>query len=237
MIFLDFLKLVATAAFSAVVIFVLTKLMGNKQISQINMFDYIIGITIGSIAAEMATEIDGEMWRPLTAMIVYALIAVLSTFLTLKSVRMRKFLNGKSLILYDKGKIYNENLRKAGIDLNEFLMHCRNEGYFDLSEVETAIMEINGQISFLPASDSRPLTPKDLNVKPPESSVSPNVIIDGKIIEETLKHTGNNMVWLEKKLSEHGISDVNDVFLGVCVNGNELQVFRRDGGTGREVFE
>lgn len=234
---MEFLDLVGTALLSVIVIFVLTKLMGNKQLSQINMFDYIIGITIGSIAAEMATEIDGDMWKPLTAMAVYAAVSVLITFIGIKSVKFRKFVYGKTVILYDNGKLFGDNLRKAGIDLNEFLMQCRNAGYFDLSEIKTAIQETNGHISFLPASDSRPVTPKDMHIKTKESSISPNVIIDGKIISEALRNTGNNEVWLRNKLSEHGIKDVGDVFLGVCVNGKELQVFRRDGGGHREVFE
>ena len=150
---------------SLIVLFLLTKLMGYRQMSQLSLFDYINGITIGSIAAEMATNLE-DYHRPLTAMIIYGLATVLLSLLTGKSIKARRFVNGKPLILLHHGTLYEENLRKAKIDLNEFLEQCRVSGYFDISQLQAVILEGNGRLSFLPKTEERPVTPAELRLTP-----------------------------------------------------------------------
>ena len=136
-------QITLTALGSLAALFLLTKLSGNKQVSQMNLFDYVMGITIGSIAAEMASELESPL-RPLWAMVVYGLTAWGIALLTNRSIRVRRFITGKPLILMDSGVIYRKNLRRARMDLNEFLMYCRVSGYFDLNQIQTAILEHNG---------------------------------------------------------------------------------------------
>ena len=142
---MDLLRVAVTSLVSLAALFLLTKLMGNKQVSQMNLFDYIIGITIGSIAAEMATELDTPE-NSLLAMVVYAVVAVCISLLTNKSLAARRIMTGKPLVLMDGGIIYRENLKKAKMDLGEFLMYCRIGGYFDLSQIQTALLEHNGDV-------------------------------------------------------------------------------------------
>ena len=137
---MDLLRVAVTSLVSLAALFLLTKLMGNKQVSQMNLFDYIIGITIGSIAAEMATELDTPE-NSLLAMAVYAVVAVCISLLTNKSLAARRIMTGKPLVLMDGGIIYRENLKKAKMDLGEFLMYCRIGGYFDLSQIQTALLD------------------------------------------------------------------------------------------------
>ena len=118
-----------------------------------------------SIAAEMASELESPL-RPLWAMVVYGLAAWGIALLTNKSIRVRRFITGKPLILMDSGVIYRKNLRRARMDLNEFLMYCRVSGYFDLDQIQTAILEHNGTVTFLPAAMQRPVTPADLSMQP-----------------------------------------------------------------------
>ena len=134
--------------------------------SQMSMFDYIISITIGSIAAEMSTALDKNFAQPLTAMIVYALSAVLLSWISSKSIRIRRVVEGKPLVLLNNGELYLGNLKRAKIDVSEFLEQCRVSGYFDVSKLETAVLEANGKISFLPKSADRPMTPSDMNLSP-----------------------------------------------------------------------
>lgn len=209
---MDLLKIALTSIASVVALFLLTKLMGNKQLSQLSMFDYIIGISIGSIAAEFATELENPE-RTLLAMVIYAVSAYLVSLMTNKSTRLRKLINGKPMILFDKGKLYRENFKKARIDLTDFLTHCRSQGYFDLSQVQTAVFEFNGSISILPAEKYRPLEPSDMNLDPVQQEVLVNVILDGHVNEENLKHTGNNLVWLNNQLREQGYHSPEEIFL------------------------
>lgn len=122
---MDLLKIVALSLGSVIFLFILTKLMGNKEMSQLSMFDYIIGITIGSIAAEMATALESDFMQPLVAMAVYAVVAIIISILSYKSLKFRRISSGDCLILLDNGEIYRDNFKKAKLDLNEFLMQCR----------------------------------------------------------------------------------------------------------------
>lgn len=210
---MELLKVAFMSVVSVITLFLLTKLMGNKQISQLSMFDYVIGISIGSIAAEFATELENPE-RTLIAMIIYAVIAYLVSLVTGKSTHMRKMINGKPLILFDKGKLYRENFKKAKIDLSDFLTHCRNQGYFDLLQIQTAVFEYNGSISILPTEAHRPLEPSDIDMNPVQQEILVNVILDGNINEENLKCTGNNKIWLEKQLHQQGFHHADEIFLG-----------------------
>lgn len=222
---MNILKIILLSIFSEVVLFFLTKLLGNKQISQLTMFNYIIGITIGSIAAEMATALETDFSQPLVAMIIYSLVAVSISYISSKSIKFRRFLYGTSLLLLDNGRLYKENFKTAKLDLNEFLTQCRNSGFFNINDIQTAVLESNGKISFLPKSHYRPVTPNDLNLNIiPEKSTT-NIIIDGKILMENLKFTGNDQMWLQKQLASQNISNVSDIFLTFCDYNNNLSIY------------
>ena len=189
----EILYIIALSLGSVIALFILTKLMGYRQMSQMCMFDYINGITIGSIAAEMATSLEENYVQPLTAMIVYALAAILLSWLSSRSIKARRVIEGKPLVLLNNGELYWENLKKAKIDVNEFLVQCRVNGYFDVSKLETVVLEGDGKISFLPKAAERPVTPSDLNLSAQQDYMVANVILDGKIMEENLRHTGNDL--------------------------------------------
>lgn len=224
---MEILKIALLSSSSLIVLFLLTKLMGNKEVSQLSMFDYIIGITIGSIAAEMATALESDFTQPLVAMIVYAFITVLISFINTKSLKSRKVITGKPLILFDNGRLYRNNFKKSKLDLNEFLMLCRNGGYFNLSDLETVLLEPNGKLSFLPVSDKRPVTPTDLNLSFPNERLTTNVILDGKVVITNLLETGNDEIWLQKQLNSQGFDDVNEIFLATCDSNNNLSVYKK----------
>ncbi|MGN1339362.1 MAG: DUF421 domain-containing protein [Oscillospiraceae bacterium] len=219
------LQVTLTSLLSVVALFLLTKLMGNKQLSQLSMFDYIIGISIGSIAAEFATELENPE-HSLLAMVIYALSAYLVSLVTNKSTRLRKMISGKPLILFDNGNLYRDNFKKSKIDLSDFLTQCRNMGYFDLAQVQTAVLEFNGSISILPVDKYRPLAPSDMNLNPTQQQLMVNVILDGNVNEENLTLTGNSMAWLTNQLHSQGFESPVEIFLGtVNTTNNTLTLY------------
>lgn len=209
------------------VLFVLSKLIGNKQIGELNMFDYINGITIGSIAAEMATSLDTDVFKPLLAMTLFGVVGLVMAIVTNKSVKARRLITGKALVLYDKNQIYRENLKTAKLDVNEFLGQLRAQGYFALGDVETVFLEANGKVSILPKAEKRPCTPADLALPVPKDRPEVNVIIDGEILSKNLKFLGNNTEWLEKKLKNAKIK-LSDVFLATVNNDNEITFYKKE---------
>ncbi|MEA5050821.1 MAG: DUF421 domain-containing protein [Oscillospiraceae bacterium] len=217
-----------TALASLAALFLLTKLMGARQVSQLSMFDYINGITIGSVTAELALGGWDGFPAALTAMIVYAGASVLIAFATNKSVRLRGFFVGRPMILYENGTLYEKNLARAKLDVNEFLTHCRCEGYFSLGDIETAVLETNGKISFLPKSAARPVTPEDLGLEPERASLSANVALDGEAMEKVLRQTGKDGAWLRKQLDAQGVK-LADVLLACCDGAGSFSVYEKTG--------
>jgi uncharacterized membrane protein YcaP (DUF421 family) len=216
-----------TAAASIVVLFLLTKLMGSKQVSQMTMFDYVVGITIGSSAAELATELEAPI-RPLVAMAVYGTAAVLISLVTSKSVRARSILTGKPLVLLEDGVIYRKNLEKARLDLSEFLTYCRIGGWFDLNQLQAAVLEHNGVVSFLPREQDRPATPADLDLSPRQSQVQVPFVMDGRLLEENVRLAGKEASWVRRGLLRQGYRDEREVFLALWDGGEKLTVFPMD---------
>lgn len=218
---------VLTTLLSIVVIFLLAKLMGTKQVSQMTMFDYVVGITIGSIAAELATELE-EPAKPLTAVIVYGLVAVAISVLTSKSVRARTLVTGKPLVLLEDGIIYRENLKRAKLDLNEFLTYCRVGGWFDLSQLQSAVLEHNGSVSFLPKETDRPATPSDLDLKPQQSLVQTPFVMDGVLMRENIRRSGKAESWVHRALLKQGYREESQVLLALWDGRETLTVFPMD---------
>lgn len=223
---MKFLTLCLTALGSFAALFIIAKFIGRKQVSQLDFFDYITGITIGSIAAEMATELE-KPWKPLIAMIIYGSVTLLLSSVTIKFPRVRKFLNGTPTILMDHGKLYRENLKKSKLDLSEFMVLCRQQGYFDLTDIQTAVFEYNGKLTILPVSSQRPATPNDLNLAPEQELLFTELIMDGRVLDENLSRMGLNRVWLEKQLKASGVQSADEVFLAVCDRNLKFVLFKK----------
>lgn len=223
---MDFLYIVILSFVSIAVLFILTKFSGSRQISEMSFFDYVIGITIGSIAAEMATDIDLEWWKGITAMTIYALTGILLSFISQKSISARKFISGQPIILIEKGKILRKNLFKAKIEINDLLTSARNNGYFNLADIEYAIMETTGKISFMPVAQKRQLTPKDFNFAPMADGLYINVIIDGKIIKKDLKNARITENELKAQLKDRGVKAEN-ILLATIDNKKHLTIFEK----------
>lgn len=206
-------KVLISSSVSLSALFLLTKIMGNREMSQLSMFDYISSIAIGSIAGEMAAMSTDNLAEPLLSMAFLALFTLLINYLTCKSIKLRRFIQGQALILYQDGQIYEKNLLHAKIDIGELLAECRIQGYFDLEDIYSIYLESNGQISILPMSAKRPACPSDMDLNPVQTKPMANIIIDGRIMKGNLKSTGKNEAWVDKKLNQKGVSDIKEVIL------------------------
>lgn len=211
---------------SLTVLFILAKCIGNKQLSEINLFDYINGITIGSIAAEVAVSKPADAMIPLTAMILYGLATTAISIIASKSRKARKVLSGKATILMNNGTIYRDAMKKTRLDLDEFLAMLRVNGYFDITQIKTVILEPNGRMSILPKAENRPVTPKDVGYDVGEEYVFYNVIMDGRIMEENLHRAGKDKNWLMQELKKQHEGSVKDIFLACCDANNTLNIFK-----------
>ena len=211
---MDIFKLLLTAGLSVVALFVITKIMGHKQVAQLDFFDYVSGITIGSIGAELATELEAPE-KPLIALCVWGGASLVLNLIAHKIPKTRKYINGTPTILMNEGKLYRKNLKKAKLDLSEFLLLCREQGYFDLDEIQLAVFEHNGKLSILPKAANRPATPEDLKITAKATHIGVEVIMDGRVMGENLSRMGRDENWLGKQLKLQGHTDAKEIFLGI----------------------
>ena len=223
----DIYMTILRALLSILVLFLITKLIGCRQMSQLNMFDYINGITIGSIASELAVSDNENLPVALTALLVYGLAGFLLAVATDRSLVIRKIITGKPRTLYSDGRLHEQNFKKARMDLNEFLMLCRNSGYFDLSQVDTILLEPNGKLSIFPMTKDRPATPTDLQKNVKQEPLPIEIILDGKVLTENLSAAGYDTEWLEKQLKNQRVES-RQVFLAVYTDNGQLQTDPRE---------
>lgn len=198
----------------------LSRLMGRKLISQMTYFDYIAGITIGSMAATVCVDRSLDIYDGLITILVWAVLSITLGYANLKNLFLRRATNSRATIIIENGHIITGNMRNARYNMEDLLMQLRLKDVFDLSEVQFALLEPNGELSVLKRSLYSPVTPKDIGIKVQDKGMMVNLIIDGKIIEENLRSNNLNAQWLYDQLKKNNISSVNDViFAGIGTDG------------------
>ena len=215
----------ARSIISIIVLFGFTRLSGKKQISQLSFFHYVIGISIGSIAAAYAVDKELEFTGFLVSMIIYGVFPLILSQMNIKNYKFRKFLNGSPTILIQDGKIIENNLRKTKINVNELLEECRLKNAFNISEVEFAILETNGQVSVQPKSENLPVTIKDMAIDSEYKGLCANIIIDGNIIDETLQCLGKTKKWAENEIKKSGVTDISDILLAFMDSNGKISIY------------
>lgn len=195
------------------VLFVFTKLLGKKQIAQLTLFEYMVGITLGGLAGFISTDIEKNYVHGLIALSVWALVPLGVEFLTLKSKWARNLFEGRGTVIIKDGKILEENLKKERFNSDELMAQLRIKNAFQASDVEFAVLEANGQLSVLLKSELQPLTPKSLGIKVAPAPEPQTVIMDGVILDEPLATAGLSREWLLTELNKAGVT-VDNVYLG-----------------------
>lgn len=224
---MEYIEIVIRSILSLTSLFFITKLLGKKQVSQLSLFDYVIGISIGNLAAEMSINIEINYLHGLLSMITFGLIAFFISYITMKSIYLRRFFIGVPTLLMQNGKILEKNLKNVKFDVNDLLEECRSAGYFDLNEIEYAVMEVNGTLSVLPKSENKPVTLKDMNLKSNKSSLCANIVIDGHVMKNNLKNMNKEESWLEKELKVKGVK-LENILLATLDNQEKLTIYRRN---------
>ena len=224
----EILSVIGRTILMIVILFFLTKLMGKKQISQLNFFDYVIGITIGSIVADISLDLEKNLIFGLVSLISYGLVSLTISYIVMKSLSIRRFLNGVPTLLIENNKIIESGLKKAKLDINELLTEARSQGYFKLEDIEYAIMETNGRISFMSVSSKSPATKKDVNAKINKDSLVANVIIDSKLLEENLSQMHKNRKWLDSILKTQGYLNYDNILLATLDINDKVVVYKKN---------
>jgi uncharacterized membrane protein YcaP (DUF421 family) len=200
-----------------------TKLLGKKQISELSFFEYISGITIGSIAGEVIMGLERHITNGILSIGIFALMTLAADFLGLKSKKFRDFVEGKSTIFIEQGRILEDNLKKEKYSSDELLALLRQKNIFNVADVEFAVIEPRGNLSVLLKKENQPITAKDLQIKVANEKESQTVVMDGNIIDDSLRKTNKDRNWLTIELDKLGVT-IDDVYLAQIDSYGELYV-------------
>lgn len=224
----DFLNICFRTILVLIILFFITKMMGKKQISELNFFDYVVGITIGSIAADISLDIEKNMIAGIAALFIYGFISYIISFVSIKSILARRFFIGVPTVLVEKGKIIESCLKKSKIDVNDLLMVARENGYFNLDEIDYALMEVNGNISFLPKEKEKPVTKKDMKIKCNNEGLTVNAIIDSKYMANNMKAINKDKEWLDHELKVNGYDNYDNILLATIDNNYKVTIYEKN---------
>lgn len=224
----NFLNICFRTILVLIILFFITKMMGKKQISELNFFDYIVGITIGSIAADISLDIEKNMIAGIAALFIYGFISYIISFVSIKSILARRFFIGVPTVLVEKGKIIESGLKKSKIDVNDLLMVARENGYFNLDEIDYALMEVNGNISFLPKEKEKPVTKKDIKIKCSNEGLTVNAIIDSKYMANNMKAINKDKEWLDHELKVNGYDNYDNILLATIDNNYKVTIYEKN---------
>lgn len=211
------------------VVVVVMRIMGKRQIGELQPFELVIAIMISELAAVPMQDTGIPLLNGIIPILTLMIIEVAISYITLKSRKARKVVCGSPSVLIKDGKILEDQMRIQRFNLSDLMEELRTSGYLNLSDVEFAILETSGKVSIIPKSDSTPVTRKDLNIKQPEELLPLAIIMDGELIEHNLQISGQNMTWLMERLKENGAKGINDVFIAIIDSNGQFYLQRRNG--------
>ncbi|MYL48168.1 DUF421 domain-containing protein [Halobacillus litoralis] len=209
----EWLEFVGTGVTVFILLYVLARILSKKLISQMTLFDFIAGITLGSMTATTFLADNVTLLKGALGLLTFAALVLLIDYLTLKSLTIRKLVNSQPTLLMDNGKIIIKNMKKVRFNIDELIAELRKAGVFQFSEVQTAILETDGSVSVLRKSDVEPLTPRDMKLEPKPVTYSHVVMVQGKVLLDQLNASGYSESWLEDRLQSHGVSDHKEVLV------------------------
>ncbi len=189
----------------------ITRLLGRQQVSQLTFHEYINGITFGSIAATLATDVDQKTWQHFIGLVLFGILTFLMSYATMKSRTISKVLEGEPVVIIQNGKILEKNLKRVRYHMDELNQLLRVEGCFSPDDVEYGLLEANGKLSIIKRGDKRTVTTGDLGLVPSPDTIPTELIIGGQIIYENLKKMKIDGKILINNLKMYGVSKIDEV--------------------------
>ncbi len=209
-------------------LFLMTKLMGQRLIGRLTLFDFIVAITIGSVAASTLSNSNANLISIIIILLVFALLDVLFAYLALKFSKLRRVVQDEPLVLVKNGDVLEDTMRKTRINLDDLLMSIRQKNVPNLADVEFAILEPNGKVSVIPKSQSRPVTPGDLNVGTKYEGLPTVLVEDGNILQDNLIENNLDEKWLKEQMNSQGIDNINQIQVAILDTLGELYISKKE---------
>lgn len=224
----DVFEMILRTTVTFVILLILARLLGTKQLSQLTFFHYITGITIGSIAGEIVSHRDTEFVDSIVSLVWWSVLTILATYVAIKWPRVRVILEDEPAIVIKEGKILEDSLKKARLHVDDLTMMLREQSIFSIQDVYYAVMETNGQLSVMKMPEKQTATRADVKAHSSDLKYFPaEVIADGKIVKKNMKELQLDEEWLMKELKRKGIESVDEVYLAQIQTDGSLFIDRK----------
>lgn len=211
------------------ILIVLTlRLMGKRQIGQLQPSELVVAMMLSDLACIPMQNVGAPLMTGVLPTLTLMIAETTFSFLTLKSRRIRKIISGSPTILIEKGRVLEKELERLRFNIDDLLEELRAGGYANILDVEYAIIESNGNLSVIPKSNKRPVTPEDLSIAPPYEGLPFLLIADGSINQKALEKAGVTTEWLLERLNEYDLYKIEDVFLATLDSGGQLLIQKKE---------
>lgn len=200
------------------------RLMGKREIGQLQPFDLVIILMISELAAIPSENVGIPLIAGIIPILVLLLASILLSTIELKSERARAILNGTPSILIERGRIIETELKRNRYNLNDLLEELRIKNVPNIADVEFAVLETNGQVSVLPKSLKRPTTPEDFNMSPSYEGLPTALITDGKLNRLNMQRANKDIQWLQNELKKQNLKQIDEVLLASLDTSGNLFV-------------
>ncbi len=215
---------------AAIYVFLLffVRLGGKRELGQLNIFDLIIAFALGDIIGDPIIDETIPLSRPVFAISILILLEIITSQVALKNEKIRNLINGTPTVVIENGKIIRDSMKKMRYTTADLLQQLRQKNIVRLSDVEFAILETSGQLSVIPKSQKRPISPADLNINTKYEGVPIVLINDGQIKAQSLKKLNLTENWLHQELKKLGIIEVEDVLIATLDTQGRLHVDKKE---------
>lgn len=219
---LNFWEMIIRTTLSFSALLLLARLLGKKQLSQLTFFHYITGITIGSIASEIASQHETPFLDGFISLIWWTVLTLLMSYISLKFPKIRILIDDEPTMVIKDGVLLVKSLKSSRLNMDDVLMMLREQSIFSIQEVQYAVLETNGELSVLKKVGDQGATKNDVNAPIVEPIFIPTeIIVDGIVLNKNLNELDLTEEWLFKKLRKKGINSPKEVFYAqVQTNGS-----------------
>ncbi|NEU60073.1 DUF421 domain-containing protein [Paenibacillus sp. ALJ109b] len=208
-------------AFLTLIIY--TRVLGKQQMGNLTYFDYINGITIGSIAGTFATDLSSKAWIHFVALTIFTIITIIFQYITLKNRTISKLMDSDPTLIIQNGKILEQNLHKMRVKFDELTMMLRQKDVFDITTLDYAILEPDGSLSVVLKPENQPVTAKDMHIHPPKNKLMTEIIIDGLLIKQNLEERNKDTNWLSEQLKKQKVT-IQDIAFAAILPNDKLYI-------------
>lgn len=206
----------------------IAKLMGQREVGRLTLFDFVISIIIGTVSASPLTNSRTDVSGAIIAVSTLGAFDIALSYLSLWNAKFRRVVQDEPIVLVQNGQLLEDTMRRTRFNLDDLLAELRQNNVPNLSDVEFAILEPNGKLSVIPKSQARPLTPRDLNVPTPYEGMPTVLIEDGNILQDNLRKNQLDETWLLGQLRQQGVNNPNDVLAVMLDTQGRLFVSKKN---------